>query len=414
VLSVWETLRDWVLEDLRAAGQVDVVLLHLHGAMVAVGCDDCEGDLIFRVREIVGPNTVIGVELDLHCHLTETMVSGADAIVLYKEYPHIDLAERAAELFEICIRAAEGAVRPVMALHDCRMLGVWRTPDPEVRALVDEMSEAERRPGLLSVSFCHGFPWSDVPGVGAKMLAIADGDAALAARTAEAFGRRLWEMRNSYSTPLLSVQALGERLADGDPGLTVVADVSDNAGGGAASDSTYVLEAMLESGFDKVLLGFHWDPVAARLCAEAGEGGTVQLRIGGKTGPLSGPSLDIAVRVKKVLESGTVSFGRGRQPMGLSVLASTAGVDIVLNSIRTQAFHPDGFTQFGIRLHDYRVVIVKSAQHFHAGFAPHASRVLFVTAPGTVSPDFKSLKLPRAGRPLWPQVENPFSVEFAR
>jgi microcystin degradation protein MlrC len=100
--------------------------------------------------------------------------------------------------------------------------------------------------------------------------------------------------------------------------------------------------------------------------------------------------------------------------MGLSVLVSTGAVDLVLNSIRTQAFHPDGFTQFGIWLRDYRAVIVKSAQHFYAGFAPHASRVLFVAAPGTVSPDFRSLKLPRAGRPLWPQVEDPFSVEFAR
>ncbi len=159
-------------------------------------------------------------------------------------------------------------------------------------------------------------------------LAIADGDAALAARTAEAFGQRLWNMRKSYSTPLLSIQALGERLTDGNPGLTVVADVSDNAGGGAASDSTYVLLAILEAGFDKVLLGFHWDPVAARLCAEAGEGETVQLRVGGKTGPLSGPPLDVTVRVRKVLESGEVSFGQGRQPMGLSVLASTAGVDL--------------------------------------------------------------------------------------
>jgi microcystin degradation protein MlrC len=406
--SVWESLRDMVLDDLRGAGAIDVVLLHLHGAMVAIGYDDCEGDLLVRLREIVGAKTVIGVELDLHCHLTEAMVGAADAIVLYKEYPHIDLPERAAELFEICVKTFEGAVRPVMALHDCRMLGVWRTPDPQVRAIVDDMTAAERRPRLLSVSFCHGFPWSDVPEVGAKMLAITDSDPALAARTAEEFGERIWGMRDTYATPLLDIDRLIDRLHDGTPGVTVVADVSDNAGGGAASDSTYVLRALLDARLNRILLGLLWDPVAARLCAEAGEGETLALRVGGKTGPLSGKPLDLTVTVKKVLDEATISFGQGRQPMGLSVLVSAGGVDLVLNTVRTQAFHPDGFTQFGIALQDYRAVVVKSAQHFYAGFAPHASRVLFVATSGTVSPDFEKLDLKRAGRPLWPKVKDPF------
>ncbi len=190
MLSVWETLRGWVLEDLRAAVQVDVVLLHLHGAMVPVGCDDCEGDLIVRVREIVGPNTVIGVELDLHCHLTKTMVSEADAIVLYKEYPHVDLTQRAAELFEICISAAEGAVRPVMALHDCRMLGVWRTSDPEVRALVDEMSEAERRPGLSPSVSAMDFNGATSPASAQKCCRPCENSSRLMDATTERAGRR--------------------------------------------------------------------------------------------------------------------------------------------------------------------------------------------------------------------------------
>ncbi|WP_448151209.1 M81 family metallopeptidase [Labrys miyagiensis] len=406
---MWENLRDMVLDDLRAAGQVDLVLFHLHGAMVATGCDDCEGDLLVRVRQTVGSNVVIGVELDLHCHLTPSIVDAADAVILYKEYPHTDVADRAEELFDICRRTVERQIKPTMALYDCRMLGVWRTPDPPVRALVDDMTAAEQQPRVLSVSFCHGFPWADVPDVGAKMLVITDNDPPLAAGLAQQFGHRIWGMRESYETPLLDVEALTGHLNDGTAGVTVVADVSDNAGGGAASDSTFLLQALIAANPGPSLLGFLWDPVAVRLCTEAGEGQSLPLRLGGKTGPLSGQPLDLNVTIKKVLDEAFVSFGRGRQNMGQAVLIGAGPVDIVVNTVRTQAFNPDGFCQFGISLSDYRVVVVKSAQHFYAGFAPQASRILFAAAPGTVSPVFDKLKLEKAGRQLWPQAADPFS-----
>jgi len=125
---VYEELRDLIIADLRAAMPVDIVLLFMHGAMVAHGYDDCEGDTLRRVRESVGRRAVIGIELDLHCHLTEEMRVNADAIITYKEYPHVDIGERAAELYRLCVAAAAGEVRPVTAYHDCRMVSMWRTP----------------------------------------------------------------------------------------------------------------------------------------------------------------------------------------------------------------------------------------------------------------------------------------------
>ena len=121
--GVYEHLRDTLLDDLRTAMPVDVVLLFLHGAMVADGYDECEGDTLARVRAAVGPTAIIGAELDLHCHLTELMRSNADAIITYKEYPHTDIADRAPELYRLCLGAASGTLHPVMALYDCRM--VW-------------------------------------------------------------------------------------------------------------------------------------------------------------------------------------------------------------------------------------------------------------------------------------------------
>src|SRR5688500_6666795 len=115
VRSVYEGYRDEIIEGIRAALPLDMVLLNMHGAMVADGYDDCEGDLLACTRAIVGPKTVIGGELDLHCHISQLMIDSADVLITYKEYPHIDHAERAAEVFTICADAAAGKIKPVMA-----------------------------------------------------------------------------------------------------------------------------------------------------------------------------------------------------------------------------------------------------------------------------------------------------------
>ena len=407
--AVWTSLRDMILSDLAAAGTVDMVLLHLHGAMVAEGCDDCEGELLRLVRERVGQGAVIGTELDLHCHLSDAIVDASTAVVLYKEYPHVDVAERALDLFRICDDALAGRTRPVMHLRDCRMLGVWRTPQEPTRGLVDRMAAREGRGGVLSVSFCHGFPWADVPDMGAKVLVVADGAPEIAQAVAAEVAAEIWALRDDTTSALLTPEAAVQLALDPSPGVTVLADVSDNAGAGAASDSTFLLSALLSAKASDVLIGSFWDPVSARFCVEAGEGAAIALRLGGKTGPGSGHPIDVQARVLRVIREAGQSFAGGRQPMGDAVLLAIDGLHVVVNAVRTQTFHPDAFTQFGIALRDYRTVFVKSAQHFHAGFAPAADRVVYVAAPGIASPAFEHLALRRAGRPLWPQVANPWA-----
>ena len=148
---VYETLRDELLDDLRAALPVDMVLLSMHGAMTANGYPDCEGDLLARVREIVGPDVIVGGELDLHCSITPKMVEAATALVLFKEYPHVDVGERAEELFTICHDTLQGKVSPVMAVHDMRMISMWRTTLEPMQTIVSEMQAAEGQGGVLSV-----------------------------------------------------------------------------------------------------------------------------------------------------------------------------------------------------------------------------------------------------------------------
>ena len=161
-----ESLRARLLDDLRAALPVDIVLLGLHGAMVADGCDDCEGDLLTRVREIVGPSVVIGAELDPHTHLTDTMVRQANLLMAFREYPHTDAVERGLELVRTCVATARGQIRPVPAVFDCQTIGVVRTPVEPARSFIDGLKAMEGRGGIVSITAIHGFPWADVPAMG--------------------------------------------------------------------------------------------------------------------------------------------------------------------------------------------------------------------------------------------------------
>jgi microcystin degradation protein MlrC len=408
VHSVYAAYRDEILADIRARGPFDVVLLFLHGAMVSTECDDCDGDLIAQIRR-VAPDSVIGVELDLHCHLTEAMVATADAVILCKEYPHDDFAPRAAELYDICVRTAAGNVRPTSAVFDCRMVGFYPTTREPMAGLIERLRQAEQQPGVLSLSIAHGFPWGDTPDTGTRMLAVTDGDLDLARSVAEEFGREIYALRDEL-LPRLPTIAEALDQAEGIPGRIVLADTADNAGGGAPSDSTFLLAAILERGLSRVALGPLWDPVAASVCAEAGVGARIALRIGGKSGPVSGDPLDLIATVRAVREDhAQTGLGGSRQRLGLSVwLEVEPDVHIAVTSARTQGFHPDLFTGLGLDLEPMRLVVVKSSQHFDTGFRPIADLVIPVGTPGTLQMDFAGLPYrKKRDMDFHPRVANP-------
>ena len=411
IRRVYEGYRDRILAEARAALPLDLVLVNMHGAMVAEGYDDCEGDLLARLREIIGPDAVLGGELDLHCHITPLMLEAATALITYKEYPHVDIGERAEELFRLCHDAALGRTAPVMAAHGCRMISMWRTTSDEMKAFVADMKAQEGRDGILAVSFGHGFPWGDVAEVGAKTLVVADGDAGKAEALAADLGARLWAMREGTRPTALQIDEALDRALAIEDGPVVLADVSDNAGGGAPSDSTFILERLIERGVRNVASGLYWDPVAVRFCMEAGEGATLNLRIGGKCGPDSGDPVDLTVTVQRIVTGAAQTFGAARNRMGDAVwVRAEGGLDLVLNTVRTQAFHPDAFTAVGLDPAEKKIAVVKSTQHFHAGFAPIAAEILYVAAPGAIAPDFAAIPYTKLTKPYWPRVEDPWAT----
>lgn len=413
VKRVYEAFRDEILADLKAAMPVDIALISLHGAMVAEGYDDCEGDLLTQIRDIIGPKAMLGAELDLHCHISDAILKAATAIVLFKEYPHIDIPERAHDLFHVIADAAEGKTKPVMAAFDCRMIGIFHTTRQPMRGFVDKLSAMEGKDGILSLSIGHGFPWGDVAEMGSRIVAVTDGDEAKAARLAETLGREFYAMRHETQPPYITLDTAIARAASHNQAQPMVlADVSDNAGGGAASDSTFILEAMLKRGIKDAAIAMFWDPMVVRLAKEVGEGATFDLRLGGKLGPTSGPPLDLRATVLKVAENVTVEFGGERKALmniGDATALDVGGITVIVNTKRAQCSSRDCFTKLGVDPSTKKVVVVKSMQHFHAAYAPIASEVLYVAAPGALVPDWTKLPYEKANKHQWPLVENPFA-----
>ena len=407
VRAVYEALRDEILRDVDQA-KPDIVLFALHGAMIADGYEDCEGDLIARTREIL-PEAAIGGLLDPHCHLTEAMLTKATALIAFKEYPHVDVPQRAPELYRICVDAAQGRVRPVMRDFDCRMIQAMPTPDGAMRAFVDEMTAWEDTPGVLSLSLAHGFPWGDHPRTGVRAFAVTDGDPALADQMARRVGERIFALREDVGVAFIPIaEAIDSALAEPE-GPVVLADVSDNPGGGAPSDSTFLLRALLDKGVTNAASGLYWDPIALRMCQEAGEGARLALRLGGKMGPMSGDPLDLDAKVNKLASGLTQRFGDLPVSLGDCAWITAEGIDIVVNDLRGQTFHPEAFTGLGIPLTERQIVCVKSSNHFRAGFAPVASTMIAVNTPGAISPDFANIPFKRRARDYYPAVEDPFS-----
>lgn len=399
----YEALRDELLADLRAALPVHMVLLGLHGAMVADGYVDCEGDLLWRVRALVGPEVVVGAELDPHNHLSAAMVQHADVLVAFKEYPHTDIAERALELVDLCVATHEGRIRPVASVVDTGMLIGLHTSREPARSFVDRLMALEGRDSILSISVTHGFAWGDVADMGTKLLVYSDGDAAAGAALAHRLADELIGLRSQLGARYPGIdEALDEALAfDGGP--AVLADSADNPGGGAPGDSTFVLRRLVERGIHQACLGPLWDPVAVRIAFDAGVGARLNLRIGGKIGPLSGQPMDLAVTVK-ALHADMVMTGLANTPTALGDCACVEcdGVQVVLISVRNQAMNTDLFTQLGVDLAAMKIIVVKSSQHFYASFSKVAKQVIYVGAPGVLPMDIRTLPYRNIRRPKWP------------
>ncbi|MBS0564014.1 MAG: M81 family metallopeptidase [Proteobacteria bacterium] len=417
--GAYEGLRDEILAQLAAALPVDAVVLGLHGAMVAQGYLDPEGDFLSRVRGVVGPDVLVCAELDPHSHLTAKRVAAADFFVVFKEFPHTDFVERAEDLWRIAADTLDGRVRPVMSVWDCRMIDVFPTSREPMRGFVNRMIEIEQTdPKVLSLSAIHGFMAGDVPEMGTKMIAVTDGDAAHGAALAKRLGRELYANRGRHMMPQIDeAEAVAQAMA-ATAHPVVIADMWDNPGGGTAGDATVVLKELLARGARGVAIGTIWDPIAVQLCFVAGEGAEMPLRFGGKSAPLTGEPCDALVRIVRLSAEAEMKFGESVVPFGpaarvalLTPEGGETGIEVILNTVRAQSYDPSLFAALGIDPLAQKILVIKSTNHFYAAFAPIAADILYCSAgkPYPNDPATNPYRLVR--KDIWPRSADPFGKE---
>lgn len=388
---------------------IDGVLIDLHGAMVVDGIDDGDGDFIESVRRAVGPAMPIVTTFDLHGNHTQRRLDHATAIVGYDTYPHVDMAERGEEAAGLIVRAVRGEVRPVMALRELPLF--WSaacqvTAHPPMDEAMRLVFDAERRPGILSITLATGFPWADVPHMGASVIVVADGDRNLARKTADEIGDWLWQRRERWQRrPLTVAEALDAGEQQGRYPV-LLADMADNTGGGAPGDSTEVLRAFVDRDLRDALVLYMVDPEAAARAHAAGVGGQFHVELGGKSHPVQGPPVPMDVEVVALSDGRFVydgpMYGGLTGELGTSAWLRQRGVNVVVVSARMQPLDQAFARSLGIDCAAMRYIAVKSAVHFRSGFEKIAGAIHNIDASALHTHDFARLPYRRRRKPMFP------------
>ena len=214
-------------------------------------------------------------------------------------------------------------------------------------------------------------------------------------------------MRGKTRPDFLSPSEALDRARAVTGGPVVIADVWDNPGGGVPGDSTIILREMIRRRTSNAALATIWDPMAVRTCMSAGEGAELQLRFGGKMSRAGGEPLDAKVAVRRILSEAVQSFGESVVPLGDSVWIAVGGIDVILNTVRSQVFHPDVFSNFGIDPRERSMLVVKSTNHFHDAFSVIASKILYVTVDGPYPSNPATNGYRNLNRKVWPLHKNP-------
>lgn len=404
-------------------GTLDGILLSLHGSMVPTFCEDGEGELLHRLRAIVGPDMPIAVTLDLHAMVTPAMVAQAQIMVSYKTYPHIDMREtgrHAARLLDATLR---GETRPATLRVHLPMLdeaNAGRTDVPQTAALYTRAKQHESEPGILAVSINAGFAEADILEAGPTVLVSYDQNIPAAAARAQAIAKTLadtiWAQRDSVSNTFLTPAEAAQQARDFDTtqGPLIIADYADNPGAGAYGDATALLQALLEAGATGGAFAPMIDPEAAATLHHHNVGDQVTLALGGKQDPsFGGGPLHLTGEIIHLSDgsytgNGPILAGITHS-FGPTAVLRVQGIDILVVTQPGQMLDLMQVRTFGIEPARQRFLVVKSMQHFRAAFEPIAGKVIVCDTGALATPQAHLRPYTRVRRPVWPLDRTGFS-----
>lgn len=422
--EAFEHIMGHMLDGLRAAMPVDAVFLDLHGAMVTEDYDSGDAEILRRVRAVIGPAIPLLVEFDYHANIVADTVALADAIFVYRTYPHIDMAELGAKAAHHLRGLISGMPRQAVAFREIDYL----IPVPAQSTLAEPMKSAMARIAAVegqvfgngrvsTASIAACFPIADVPGCRPSIVAYADTQGAADA-AADYLADALRAMEPQAKLDLWTPEAaVAEALRHGDRGTVVLADTQDNPGGGGNGDTVGLLKALIAAKPTKALFAHIWDPELARAAHIAGVGGVLHAGLGAKTGWAGETPVEAEWTVEQLNDGkivGTGPMAKGwRFNMGPSVRLRHAGVDVLVVSGKGQCLDQEQVRLFGVEAFDYPVLALKSSVHFRADFGPRAVSILVVKSPGPVTADaadlvFKNLKSGLRMTPMGP----PFGAQL--
>ncbi|MBR0653479.1 M81 family metallopeptidase [Plastoroseomonas arctica] len=385
------------LSDALDAGPIDGVFLELHGAMVAVDFPDAEGELLRRVRAVVGASVPIACSLDPHANKTAAMVELSDVMVPYRTYPHIDQKQAGAQATRILLDMIRTGTRPAKYFRE---LDFW-TPLPGQCTLVAPMADvmAERArlaeaPGIVELGFCFGFPYADFPGCGMAIATYAD-TPAQAAEATDALARFITSREAEFARgaiPASEAVAEAIRLAATATKPIVLADTQDNPGGGGHGDTTGLLAELIAQDAQGAVLALINDADSAAVCHAAGQGATITLSLGGKSdnAPLPVTGTIEALTDGRFICTGPMGAGNPAD-LGPTALLRIGGVRGIIVTRKMQALDQALLRHIGIKPSEQKILALKSSVHFRADFQPIAANVIIAAAPGPVVADPSTL-----------------------
>jgi microcystin degradation protein MlrC len=388
-----------MVDGIATAERLDAVYLDLHGAMVTEHLDDGEGEILARVRKVIGTKLPLVVSLDLHANVTPQMVEHADALIAYRTYPHVDMAETgraAAQYLALLLRTRQPLAKAFRQLPFLIPISWQCTNDQPARGIYRRLA-ALQNAAVPTLSFAPGFPAADFPDCGPSVFAYgrtqADADAA-----ADAMARLIVGHEDDFDGRIYSPDE-GVRhameLARRARKPVVIADTQDNPGAGGDSDTTGMLRALVRNRASRAAIGVICDPQSARAAHAAGTGATIALALGGKSGIPGDAPYRESFTVEHLSDGKFVApgpyYGGRDMDMGPSAALRIGDVRVVVSSHKAQLADQSMYRYVGIEPTKQAILVNKSSVHFRADFEPIAEKLLICAAPGAMPADTAAL-----------------------